>query len=502
MSNEEQSRNEPIEDRAKKTSISEEDYICLLKEFKKTKISSHLKSSFLMNVGQEIRTSLIALQGYSDILEKQMVKQNNIDCIHSIKEVLASFEQVLGEIVTISKIEESGFHFSKQAIDINKFCYDLHNVYAEIIKDKGIQFFFNFPVELPLFFADQIRLKQILTNLINNSIRHTEAGSIHLFVSLKKGKAKNKNMLSFNIQDTGSGIDPFVLSKIQRALSGSSNIDCIQSLGFSLSICLNLLVLMDGIISIESNTNEGTSVTVEIPFQSSTEKIKDTNLSNYKITQDIAPVKPYHNKIIVLFSNSVSLFDELSNAGESIGLNTICIQNENSFRQLVERKKISNIIGLFFDNDDFEIEEFDIKNFINSVRFLKHLPFFVITSHKNTLYFNKETFSDSLIRPISMQNLSSVLKPFTERTKSIFHSIPKHILVSAQNEILPQLNSLSGGYPIQEIKSIALNINNFATKENISFLADLSETLKRSADVFDVQKIEQTLIEIKTKLLG
>ena len=108
---------------------------------------------------------------------------------------------------------------------------------------------------------------------------------------------------------------------MQQALSGSGKVDCVQGLGFGLSICLSLLVLMDGTISIESNADEGTSVNISIPFKTATEK--STKLRSFKSNQNIISLKTYNNKEVILFSNSVPLFDELRKTGKSIGLNTV-----------------------------------------------------------------------------------------------------------------------------------------------------------------------------------
>ena len=164
--------------------------------------------------------------------------------------------------------------------------------------------------------------------------------------------------------------------------------------------------------------------------------------------------------------------------------------------------ELTDFFALFLDNDDLSIDEFEIKNVVEKDSFLNNLPLFLINESRNSPLLNRNAFSGSIIRPINIHNLSSLLQSTFNKNDIFDSSIPEEILKNAQKEILPQLNSLGGGYPIQEIINISLNILNFAKREDLSFLVNLSEILKNAADNFDVQKIEQTLNEIKLKLSG
>jgi PAS domain S-box-containing protein len=232
----------------------------------KAEESDKLKSSFLANMSHEIRTPMNAICGFSRLLER-----NNLDekkRVEFIDIINANSQQLLGiinDIVDISKIESGQVKVVETEFDLNTLIDNIVNSVAPTINKRKVQL--NITKRLPntqsKIISDEVKLGQILTNLLVNAIKFTKEGNIEISYKLKDNET-----LEFKVSDTGIGIANENLSQIfERFLQvEGTSVDSRKGTGLGLPISKGFAELLGGSIWVESELGIGSTFGVTIPY--------------------------------------------------------------------------------------------------------------------------------------------------------------------------------------------------------------------------------------------
>lgn len=230
----------------------------LIEEQKKATEADRLKSAFLANMSHEIRTPMNAILGFSELLEDN--NQDEDDKLLFIQLIRKNGDMLLNlinDIIDISKIEANLLSIRKRPFELDKFLDDVYKHHTEMLanqKNKNIHFQINNEVNPDTIIStDEIRLKQILDNLIGNAIKFTHSGSVLLDVRMED------NCVHFSISDTGIGIPHDQQTTIferfmQAEQSHKMNFG---GTGLGLAISKNLIELLGGKIQVESEPGKG-----------------------------------------------------------------------------------------------------------------------------------------------------------------------------------------------------------------------------------------------------
>ncbi|MCL2792664.1 MAG: response regulator [Spirochaetaceae bacterium] len=237
--------------------------------------ANQTKSAFLAKMSHEIRTPLNAVLGISEIhLQKESLPQ---DIKEAFSRIFTSGDLLLGiinDILDMSKIEAQKLELSPTQYDVSSMIYD--TAFFNMIKyeNKPIEFILNVDENVPsALIGDELRIKQVLNNLLSNAFKYTKAGKVELLVTAKDALEKsgeNSNTtvtLVLSVRDTGQGMTQEQLSKLFDEYS-RFNMEANRSTegtGLGMSITQNLIRMMDGRILVESEPGEGTLVTVRLP---------------------------------------------------------------------------------------------------------------------------------------------------------------------------------------------------------------------------------------------
>jgi PAS domain S-box-containing protein len=228
--------------------------------------ASRSKSAFLATMSHEIRTPLNAIIGLSDIeLQKELSAdtRTNIEKINGSGGNLLS---IINDILDISKIETGNLTLIPVDYDIPSLVNDTVQLNVVRIGSKRITFKLKIEDSVPVrLFGDELRIKQILNNLLSNAFKYTDEGDVTLTISWKK--REEDAWITFAIQDSGQGIRE---KDIPKLFSEYSQLDAranrhIEGTGLGLSITKNLVLLMNGKINVESEHGKGSIFTVQIP---------------------------------------------------------------------------------------------------------------------------------------------------------------------------------------------------------------------------------------------
>ena len=223
---------------------------------------SKIKSTFVANISHEIRTPINAIIGMASLLETTQLNKEQTEYIKTIINSSGVLLSIINNVLDISKIESGKMHIEILNINIYDFLINIDKYYSNIIKNN-VKFSLFINDNVPKFIkGDSIKLQQIITNLINNSIKFTDKGYIYLIVSLDDGHIK------FQVKDTGIGISEESQEKLFQPFQQANNSTTRQygGTGLGLSICKNLVNLMNGHIYLKSTLNFGTTITFEIPY--------------------------------------------------------------------------------------------------------------------------------------------------------------------------------------------------------------------------------------------
>jgi signal transduction histidine kinase/ActR/RegA family two-component response regulator len=227
--------------------------------------ASRAKSEFMATMSHEIRTPLNAIIGLSDIELRKKLNEDTCDAIKKIRRSGSTLLGIINDILDISKIEAGSFEIIPSEYDTAELVSDAVRLNVVRIGNKPITFTLNVDENLPSkFIGDELRIKQILNNILSNAFKYTKEGKVTLSVFLTDG-----NILVFKVSDTGIGIRKEDMS---RLFTEYSQFDTkanrkIEGTGLGLAITKMLLELMDGTIETESEYGKGSVFTVKIPLQ-------------------------------------------------------------------------------------------------------------------------------------------------------------------------------------------------------------------------------------------
>lgn len=255
------------EELAERSTLLEERNMEIQKKTEDLELSTRYKSEFLANMSHELRTPLNSILLLSRLLSENNDKNMTDEQIEFAKVIQSSGNGLLGlidEILDLSKIEAGKMEVEFLDVSVREINEGLKNLFAEVAKEKNIQFLID-DKDAPLVVkTDKMRLEQILKNLISNAIKFTAEGSVTL--QIKKVKDNDK-LVSFTVKDTGIGIprekQPLIFEAFQQA-DGSTKRKY-GGTGLGLSISRELAKLLGGEITLVSDTNKGSEFTLTIP---------------------------------------------------------------------------------------------------------------------------------------------------------------------------------------------------------------------------------------------
>lgn len=243
----------------------------------KAEKSDRLKSSFLANMLHEIRTPLNSILGFSNLLtsdiENMEMRKNFVNIIDNSANDLLN---IIEDIIDASHIELGDVSISDNSVDIHKFMCDLLLVFQNhnLLKNKNVEFKYKYPkiTDKKIVRTDALRLKQILSNLINNAIKFTEEGEVEIGYEIISNKEK-KN-IQFFVRDTGIGISPDMFEYIFERFGkiDTETNKYYKGNGLGLFIAKKLTQLLGGKIILKSKINKGSTFYVTIPYLEESKK--------------------------------------------------------------------------------------------------------------------------------------------------------------------------------------------------------------------------------------
>ena len=229
--------------------------------------ASEAKSRFLASMSHEIRTPMNAIIGMSDLMRTDNLDETQKSFFEDIKKMSRTLLQIINDILDISKIEVGKMELHPIHFNLQELYDNLCSMNRFSAESKDLEFRQSFDAGIPrIVYGDDVRIRQILINLLNNAVKYTRDG----FVEFTAGRTERegKDYLVFTVRDTGIGIRkedfPRLFGNFQQ-LDGDENRG-IMGTGLGLAITKNLTDMMKGTISFDSEYGKGSVFTVYLPL--------------------------------------------------------------------------------------------------------------------------------------------------------------------------------------------------------------------------------------------
>ena len=234
--------------------------------------ANRAKTSFLSNMSHDIRTPMNAIIGFAALaqahIENQSLVQDYLRKIHISGSHLLS---LINEILDISRIESGNVKLEENVVHIPDVLNDLRTIIqGQIVAKQQNLYIDTLDVKNEDVFTDKLRLNQILLNIVSNAIKYTgPGGDINIRIMEKPCEREDYGTYVFSVRDTGMGMSPEFVGHVFDTFSreSTSTISGIQGTGLGMSITKNIVDMMHGTITVESEPGKGSEFVVTVDFK-------------------------------------------------------------------------------------------------------------------------------------------------------------------------------------------------------------------------------------------
>lgn len=374
-------------------------------EKKNAEEADNLKTAFLANMSHEIRTPLNNILGFADIIQrKNKPQEKQQEFIQLIADNGKQLSHIINEIIDISKIESRKLKAERNKVRINELLDTLHSNYKEnkIVKEKNLRILNNnyLRKEKSVVFSDGGKLNQILTNLIDNSIKFTESGSIEFGYTL----LHDKKTLEFYVKDTGIGISENDYDDIFNRFSQAHEKIVKKSggAGLGLSITKGLVELIGGNIYLESKKGIGTTFYFTLPYDPVLISTSDTK-------KCFEPIGKIDKKILLVEDNeSTALY--MKEILEDINAEVVHAKNGEEALRLYVKGKFDIVLM------DIQLPDISGSEVIHKIKESDDTtPFFAVTAYAMSDErdrFITQGFNEYLSKPLREDQLFSLMNKY------------------------------------------------------------------------------------------
>jgi len=397
-----------------------------IKEAEEAKSASEAKTRFIANMSHEMRTPMNVIVGLTNLMLEEDEPVNVIDNLKKINMAGTTLMGLISDVLDLSKIESGKFDLTPVQYDVASLLNDIITLNMLRLEERPITFHLDINEKLPAaLYGDDLRVKQIVNNILSNAFKYTRRGSVTLGMSCTRTE-QDDVWTSFYVTDTGIGIRREDMAKLfsdYNQLDAKANRN-VGGTGLGLSITKKLVELMDGKISVESEYGSGTTFRVRIRQRFVNDKTIGAetvqNLCGFHYADNkkkayekfVRPDLSYANVLVV--DDMQSNLDVAASMLRKYKINVDCVLNGH---EAVEKIRLEDPVydAIFMDHMMPEMDGVETVEKIRSLgtRYAQNIPIIALTA--NALAGNEQMFLDHgfqafLPKPINIMSLDLAVR--------------------------------------------------------------------------------------------
>ncbi len=484
----------------------------------KAESANRAKSAFLANMSHEIRTPLNAVIGFSEILNDKINEPEYKDYLESIRTSSKSLLMLINDILDFSKIEAGKLEIKNEFANLNSLFKDIEVIFSVKIKQKKLDYQTLFSSDFPLSIKiDEVRLRQILVNLVGNAVKFTQKGGIKISSKFEPLVVLENDLmegdLTIKVIDTGIGMSTDFQKELFEAFSQEQNFNDVEGTGLGLAISKKLVELLNGTIRIESKLNKGSEFTLS--FKNILASLQIIDITQKEVVDPKSIKFPPSNVLIV--DDNIQNIKYIKSALADTDLELKAVTSGMEALETISEFPASLILA------DLKMPKMNGFQFLTALKNNnKFADIPVIASTASALFSEREKikkhgFNDILIKPFSMSELFSILTnylPFEkiEVVKNTNESSDTKFELSDITDIKGLINTLEEiknnkwnnlqqHQPIHEVIEFGTQLIGIGEKHNYNLLIDYGKQLLSAVNRFDVGKMIEIISDF-TKLIS
>ena len=267
----------------------------------KAEAANQAKSAFIANMSHELRSPLNAILGFTQIMTRsQTLSKEHLENISIISRSGEHLLTLINNVLDLSKIEAGRITLNQKNFDLHRLLNDIEDMLYLKAQEKGLQLLVEHTNDIPQYICtDEVKLRQVLINIISNAIKFTSQGGVSLRIA-QKSSPSNPTQIIFEVEDTGAGIAAEELDKLFEAFSQTeTGKQAQEGTGLGLPISRKFVQLMGGDIHVRSRLNKGTIFTFEIKATIVTEgEVVETQIPQRHVIA-LEPNQPKYRILVV-----------------------------------------------------------------------------------------------------------------------------------------------------------------------------------------------------------
>lgn len=386
--------------------------------------SNETKSIFLANMSHEIRTPINAIVGMDEMILRETASDIIRDYAIDIKSASHTLLGIINDILDISKIESGALSLINGEYKLSQVILDVKNMTEKKAKDKGLSFSIEVDEDIPEnLYGDELRIKQVMINIINNAIKYTMEGSVNINISYLKVENHEKNIeLVIDVSDTGIGIKEDEKNKLFTKFQRLDEIrnKNVEGTGLGLSIAKSFVTMMDGYIDVDSIYGEGTTFSIHI-IQEVTDpetigNIDDRAVNNKRSDNEHIKLMAPSARILVVDDNELNLKVLLG----LLKITRISIDTASSGKECIEKMKDEQYDCVLLDIMMPELNGVETLKVLKDKNIKGDVPVIALTADATAgaedLYISLG-FDDYLTKPISYSKCEDALIKYLPKNK-------------------------------------------------------------------------------------
>lgn len=465
-------------------------------------LANKAKSEFLANMSHEIRTPMNAILGFSELLKKEVNSEKGRRFLDSILSSTDALLRLINDILDLSKVEAGKLELEYDACSVKAMVYQIESMFKEKADSKNLELEVGITPALPdCLVIDEIRIRQVLMNLISNAIKFTHAGYIKILVDFKTSEA-GKGDLKFTVIDSGIGIPKDQIDSIfevfkqvkgqrQKVYGGT---------GLGLAICMRLVHLMNGKVDVESQSNKGSTFTVQFNDVIIGEK---NVLSEKERTMEVM----FEDASILVVDDVEDNCEVLEELLTDLGFTVPVARNG---KEAVDKAHELHPDLILMDLRMPVMDGYEACKLLKADPATKKIPIIALsaTIDKESI----ELFDSSLKKPLKTKLLHNELSKFLKHKFIISENEEENEAANAPIEMTPEQKALAAEnfkntiqvclevMTINDINNLIEDLKNYKTKENTYPFKEWSNQIQNSLNDFDMEAVANVLRQLQDSL--